>query len=412
MISPSPFRHVHNAHVDRSSQYGRDLQKVLGGERFSSAYSEIRSWPGYSVTPLLSLSAIARAVGIESLHYKDESTRFGIGSFKALGGAYAVSQLLIHQIEHRLGITGVSTDDLTTGRYRVLTSTITVTCATDGNHGRSVAWGARLFGCRCVIFIHGTVSKGRADAIASYGAEVRRCSGNYDDAVRLAAQTAAAEHWHVVSDTSYEGYLDIPCDVMQGYAVMVHEALQQLPYSAPPSHIFIQGGVGGLAAAACAYTWERFGPRRPRLIVVEPENAACLLESAVQGKPAVIHGSLETIMAGLSCGEPSLVAWQILAIGADDFLAIRDDPAAACMRLLAAGAQGDPRIVAGESAVAGLAGLLLASANPRTREALQLNPSSRVLLFGTEGATDPEVYRSIVGMEPGAVVAATEAASS
>lgn len=350
--------------------------EILSKAAFIRAKAEITTWPGYAPTPLRVLAGLAQANGIGTIFYKDEATRFGLGSFKALGGAYAVFTLL-----QGIG-TGGAAD-------------ITVTCATDGNHGRSVAWGARTFGCRCVIYVHETVSQGRCDVIASFGAEVRRVIGTYDDAVRQAAADAAREGWHVVSDTSYEGYIDVPRDVMLGYAVMVDEALRQLPAGTIPTHVFVQGGVGGLAAAVCAHLWEELGPKRPRFVVVEPDRADCLYRSAVAGHPTPAEGALDTIMAGLACGEVSLLAWRILETGADAFMTIGDDAAADTMRLLAVS---NPPIVAGESGVAGLAGLL--SLDAAGRAALGLNSDSVVLAFGTEGATDPEIYRRIVGRSP------------
>ncbi|HEX2117036.1 MAG TPA: diaminopropionate ammonia-lyase, partial [Alphaproteobacteria bacterium] len=330
------------------------------------------------------------------LGYKDESGRFGLGSFKALGGAYAV----LRQLQARLG--GISSTELRSGQHRASTAAVTVTCATDGNHGRSVAWGAQLFGCRCVIYIHEKVSQGRADAIARYGAQVRRVPGTYDDAVRQAARDADANGWIVVSDTSYPGYTEIPRDVMQGYTVMMDEALAQWP-GAAPTHVFIQAGVGGLAAAVCGHLWETLREKRPRVVVVEPERAACLFESAAQGRAASIHGALDTMMAGLACGETSILAWEILEEGASDFLTVAEEAAATCMRLLADGVDGDPPVVAGESAVAGLAGLLGAAARPALARALGLDASSRVLLFGSEGDTDPALYEKIVGRSAHAV---------
>ena len=211
-----------NPKARSDAPYGARQHAVLNRAAFEQAKREIASWPGYAPTPLVGLPGLARAIGIGSLSYKDESGRFGLGSFKALGGAYAV----LRQLQVRLG--DVSSAELRAGQHRARTASITVACATDGNHGRSVAWGARLFGCRCVIYIHETVSQGRADAIARYGAEVRRVPGNYDDAVRQAARDAAANGWIVVSDTSYPGYTDIPRDVMQGYTVMADEALAQM----------------------------------------------------------------------------------------------------------------------------------------------------------------------------------------
>jgi diaminopropionate ammonia-lyase len=248
-----------------------------------------------------------------------------------------------------------------------------------------------------VIYIHATVSDGRKRAIEGYGAEVRRVAGNYDDAVRQAAADADFYAWYVVSDTSYEGYTVVPRDVMQGYALMVDEVIEGLGGGQTISHVFVQGGVGGLAAAACSYLWERYGSARPHFIVVEPDQAACLFYSARAGRPTAVKGDLDTIMAGLACGEVSLLAWKILKTGADAFVTIGDPAASECMRLLADGRFGDPPIVAGESAVAGLAGLLLTTADPALRRLLRLTGDSTVLLFGTEGATDPDVYRRIVG---------------
>jgi diaminopropionate ammonia-lyase len=267
--------------------------------------------------------------------------------------------------------------DLEAGRYQAATAGITVACATDGNHGRAVAWGARRFGCCCVVFVHATVSDGRAAAIAAYGAEVRRVPGDYDAAVRLAADTAAAEGWFIVSDTSWEGYTSVPVDVMQGYRVMPDEAVDQWLArwpGTPPTHVFIQAGVGGVAAAVSAQLRARLAAP-PLLIVVEADRASCLL----------------AIMAGLDCGEPSLLAWTELDRGAAAFMAIPDEAVAPCVRMMASAG-----IVAGESGVAGMAALLLAAADPAARQALGLDEHSRVLLFNTEGATDPELYQRLL----------------
>jgi diaminopropionate ammonia-lyase len=216
--------------------------------------------------------------------------------------------------------------------------------------------------------------------------------GTYDDAVRAAQRTASAENWFVVSDTSYAGYTEVPRDVMQGYRLMADEAAESLPQ--PPTHVFIQGGVGGVAAAVSVQMRARYGANAPKLIVVEPDKAACLLASAEAGQPTAIEGDLDTIMAGLACGEPSLLAWQELERASFAWMAVPDESAVDCMRLLA---RRTPKLVAGESAVAGLAGLLLAARDPFGRSALGLEETSRILLFGTEGATDPELYAKLVG---------------
>ena len=383
MLAPHPFRLFPNPNA------GTPGVVVLPEGGFRRAKAEITSWPGYAPTPLLDLAAVARAAGLGSVQMKDEAPRFGLGSFKALGGAYAVAQVLGAELARRGVAARAGSGELVAGIYAAATGGITVTCATDGNHGRSVAWGAQRFGCRCVIYVHATVSQGRVDAIARYGAEVRRVAGTYDDAVREAARVADAEGWFVISDTSYPGYTTVPVDVMQGYRVMADEALEQWQ-GAAPTHCFMQGGVGGAAAAVSVQLRGRVVPR-PMFIVAEPDRAACLLASAEAGEPVAIPGDLDTLMAGLACGEPSILAWQELGRAADAFMAVPDEAAVECMRLLAR--QG---IVAGESGVAGLAALLLAAADPAARAALNLGPASRVLLFSTEGATDPALYKSLV----------------
>jgi diaminopropionate ammonia-lyase len=395
MIPASPFRFLLNR------RHGTPGTVVLPESGFRRAKEEIASWPGYAPTPLLDLPDAAEAARVAAVHYKDEAGRFGLGSFKALGGAYAVARLLVAELARRGVADAATSAELAAGKYREATGRITVACATDGNHGRAVAWGAQRFGCRCVIFVHEHVSQGRRAAIARYGAEVREVKGTYDDSVREAQRTAEREGWFVVSDTSYPGYTEVPRDVMQGYRVMAEEAAGQLP--APPTHAFVQGGVGGVAAAVSAQMRARFGDA-VKVVVVEPDNAACLLESAEAGEPVTVRGELDTLMAGLACGESSLLAWQELERGAFAFMAVSDEAAVACMKALAARS---PPVVAGESAVAGLAALLLAAREPIARAALGLEAGSRVLLFGTEGATDPEVYARLVGRTPEAVAGAS-----
>jgi diaminopropionate ammonia-lyase len=364
---------LRNPRLDRARPYGDDLRAILSLDGAAAAQAAISRWDGYAPTPLRDLAAIADRLDLAQVLYKDEGERFGLKSFKALGGAYAVDRLVAQK--------GVAD--------------LTVTCATDGNHGRSVAWGARRAGVEAVIYVHETVSEGRADAIASYGATVVREGRTYDDSVRACAEAAGRNGWEIVSDTSWPGYEDVPRDVMQGYAVLAMEAEAQ---GARPTHVFVQGGVGGLAAGVLSYRWEKLGAERPILVVVEPENAACLFESARAGAVTAVGGDLDTIMAGLACGEPSILAWRILEPGADAFMTIPDRAAAEAMRLLAS-----LGIVGGESGVAGLAGLIKAAADPSLRAALKLDGASRVLCYGTEGATDPEVYRAIVGRSAGEV---------
>jgi len=358
---------------------------VLPAGGFRRARAEITAWPGYAPTPLRDLPALAVQAGVASVQVKDESGRFGLGSFKALGGAYAVLGVMQAELARRGIAKAATAAELMAGAHAG--AGITVTCATDGNHGRSVAWGAQRFGADCVIFVHPGVSQGRRDAIAAYGAEVREAPGTYDDSVRAAAAAAAQHGWHVVSDTSWPGYTELPREVMQGYRLMAAEALEGWS-GAPPTHAFVQGGVGGMAAAVSVQL--RTLQPVPALVVVEPHDAACLMASAQAGT-ITAAGSLDTVMAGLACGEPSLIAWQELERAAAAFLSISDDAAINAMRVLAGCG-----MVSGESGAAGLAGLLRAAADPQARAVLGLDRSSRILLFSTEGATDPELYARLV----------------
>ena len=358
---------------------------VLPTGGFRRARAEITAWPGYAPTPLRDLPILAMQAGVASVQVKDESGRFGLGSFKALGGAYAVLGVMQSELARQSIAKAASAAELVAGAYAG--AGITVTCAADGNHGRSVAWGAQRFGANCVIFVHPGVSQGRRNAIASFGAEVQEAPGTYDDSVRAAAAAAAEHGWHVVSDTSWPGYTEIPREVMQGYRLMAAEALESWS-GPPPTHAFVQAGVGGMAAAASIQL--RVLQPTPALVVVEPHDAACLMASAEAGT-ITAAGSLDTVMAGLACAEPSLIAWQELERAAAAFLSIPDGAAVNAMRVLAGCG-----VVSGESGAAGLAGLLRAAADPQARAALGLDRSSRILLFSTEGATDPELYARLV----------------
>jgi len=382
-----PFSHVTNPKVQLGSDYKH--QDILSLEGFRLANKEITSWDNYQPTPLYSFDEMAEEIGVSSIFYKDEYPRFTLKSFKALGGAYAVANHLIKKLNEE-GI-NANSSDLISGIYKDYTSRHTVCCATDGNHGRSVAWGAQQFGCSCEIYIHRNVSAGRERAIANYGAVVNRIKGNYDDSVRIAAEVAEKNGYTVVSDTSYEGYTDIPKDVMQGYTVMVDEAMKQM--NDTPTHVFLQGGVGGFPAAVVSFLQESLDC--PRIfVVVEPANADCLFQSAVNGEPTAVHGDLDTIMAGLACGEVSVLAWSILESYTPHFMSITDESIPKAMRLLAN--RKNP-IIAGESAITGLAGFLIACNDSNLKSKLMINENSKILFFGTEGDTDEEMYEQLVG---------------
>lgn len=382
--------------------YGISRAAVLDRAGFAEARSVIRSWPGYTPTPLVALPDLARALGVGSLWYKDEGGRFGLGSFKALGGAYAVGQLL----RRRSGAPDLPLTWPPAAALAAAARETTVTCATDGNHGRSVAWGAQLFGCRCVIFVHEHVSAGRRQAIERLGAEVRVVPGDYDAAVRHAAATAAEHGWTVVSDTSYPGYRDIPRDVMHGYGVLAAEIAEQLPAGERPSHLLVQSGVGALAAALCAWFWIEWEAARPSFVAIEPWRADCLLRSLEHGSPVPVAGAHDTVMAGLACGEVSELAWEILHHGTNSALAFADVYAVEAMRRLAAPEGDASAIVAGETGGSGIAALLAASEHADVRRILELDATARVLVIGSEADTDPEIYARIVGRTAAEVRAA------
>ncbi|MGV6875706.1 diaminopropionate ammonia-lyase [Pseudochelatococcus sp. B33] len=351
------------------------------------------AFPDYAPTPLVPLDGLARELGVAGIDIKDESGRYGLSSFKALGGAYAVARLVHRFVEARLG-RKVDPAELLSDESRSLASGLTVCCATDGNHGRSVAAGARMFGCRCVIYLHAGVSEGREHAIAGFGARIVRIAGSYDDSVAEAAEAARREGWLTVSDFSWPGYEEIPGLVMQGYTIMLDEIAAQA--AAPYTHIFVQAGVGGLAAVVAGYFHERYAGKGPRTIVVEPALANCLQRSALANERRAMPAGEATVMAMLECYEPSLIAWNILEKSAGFYLGVDDGWAVAALKRLARPAGGDPALTIGESGAAGLAGLLAVAQDEKLRSALGLDAASRILLIGTEGATDPEVYQALL----------------
>ncbi|GAA2877652.1 diaminopropionate ammonia-lyase [Aminobacter niigataensis] len=388
---------IRNQHPD----YRRPLEPIdvetLGVEAAEAVERFLSHRPNHKPTPLRSLPALAADLGLGAIHLKDEGYRLGLGSFKALGGAYAVIRLVLEAAESQLG-RPVGMAELHSPEVAKISSAMTFGCATDGNHGRSVAQGAQLVGARSVIFVHGGVSDARVAAIARYGAEMVRVAGTYDDSVSEAARVCAENGWTVVSDTSWPGYERIPGLVMQGYTAIMREALEKLP--APPTHVFVQAGVGGIAAAAAAYLSSRFGENRPTFVVVDPARAACIFETARTGHPVKLQHGEPTVMAMLECYEPSPLAWRILSRVTDAFMTVEDETAIEVMNRLARPLGHDPVVVAGESGGAGLAGLLTATRDPEMRTAIGLDATSRVLLVVTEGATDPDRYRELVGLPP------------
>jgi diaminopropionate ammonia-lyase len=384
------------AHTAGNPTFDRAAYDVLTTQDFTEAAAEISQWDGYEPTSLYSLPDLAADIDIAGIHYKHEGPRFGLGSFKALGGAYAAQKLLRRELSRRVGAE-VDLADVRRGTWASEAAGITLTSATDGNHGRSLAWGCKRFGAPCRIYIHANVSHGRKRAMQELGAEVVRISGDYDQSVVQCREDAEANGWFVVSDTSWPGYTETPRDVMAGYGVMIREIYEQA--SETFSHVFVQGGVGGLAAATAAALRQLYEEDSPRVVVVEPDLAACLFESARSGQPASVDIDEETIMAGLSCGEPSPLAWQVLQSEVSDFLAIDDALIPPTIRRLARPGGSDPVIEAGESGVAGLAALIEAAGSTEMRKNLALNEESRVLLIGSEGVTDPDIFAEIMRSE-------------
>ncbi|WP_421703060.1 diaminopropionate ammonia-lyase [Aliiroseovarius sp.] len=384
------FTNARLAHVAGKPTGGQAAHTVLSDQDFAASWAEITAWPGYAPTPLVALTDLARNLGLARIDYKHEGPRFGLGSFKALGGSYAAMRVLQRELSNRLG-REVSLEEIRSGALRDECAKVTLVSATDGNHGRSLAWGSQMVGAPCRIYIHAEVSEGRASAMRDLGAEVIRIDGDYDASVALARDEAEENGWFVVSDTSWEGYTEPPRDVMAGYGVMTREACEAQEQA--PTHVFLQGGVGGLAASVVAALRQFYGDAAPRVVIVEPELAACLYESARQGAATAVPIDEETIMAGLSCGEPSEMAWEILAEEAADFLTIPDNIVAPTVRLLA---QGSPKVEAGESAVAGLAAVIAACQDADLRAKLGLDARARVLLIGSEGVTDPDIFAAIM----------------
>lgn len=396
-----------NPHAARRP-YDETLRPWLGLDLGRDAGRRLAAWPRLSPvpTPAWSLPGLARRLGIESLTVKDESQRSPLGSFKALGAPHALLQLVLRRWPDR-GWTGA---DLLAGHHMKALRDLVVISATDGNHGRALAAAAQSLGCRCVIVLHAQVSAEREQAIAAFGAEIVRIAGNYDASVAEAARMAAVNGWEVVADTSYDGYEAVPRDVMQGYGVIADELLAGADGDdCPWTHVVLQGGVGGLAAGIASCLWDRYGARRPTIIVVEPEQADCLLQSAIEGRPARARGSVDSVMAGLACGETSPLAWRFLQPSVDVFMTVSDAQAEAAMRTLADAPHGDVPVEAGESGAAGLAALDELQRDPRAWQAAGLDANARVLLINTEGATAPGVYRAIVGREADAVRAAQRA---
>jgi diaminopropionate ammonia-lyase len=359
-----------------------------------------RQLPNYTPTRLAALKGLAKTWGMGEIFVKDESTRFDLKAFKVLGGSYAVARLICKKLGMRLEDTDYAYLVGDEARRRI--GRMTLTTATDGNHGRGIAWAAEQLGQDAVIYMPKGTAPSRVENIRGHGASVEVTDLNYDDAVRLSCRMAEKNGWHVIQDTAWEGYEEIPLWIMQGYMTMCKEAVDQMAEeNAAPTHVFVQAGVGSLAGAVVGYLANRFRHRPPRFIIMEPNNAACIFASAAvgDGKPHAVTGDLDTIMAGLACGEPNPIGWDILRDFPSGYVCCDNYVAANGIRILANPVDKDPAVEAGESGSVGI-GLLDLLANhtafEKTKQALDIGPDSKLLFFNTEGATDPVNYREIL----------------
>lgn len=357
-----------------------------------------RSFPGYAPTPLADLPHLAHELGVAALRVKDESRRFGLNAFKVLGGSYCLGRCIAERA-------GLDPDSLTFGeleRPEVLAKIdgITFITATDGNHGRGVAWTAAKLKQRCVVYMPKGSAAERLENIRRTGADASITEFNYNDTVALARDTAAKNGWTLVQDASWPGYEEIPLWIMQGYLTMTLEMTEQLN-GEKPTHVFLQAGVGSMPAAAAAFFANLYGAERPIVTIVEPNQADCIYRTAAarDGKIHTVNGDMLTIMAGLACGVPGMTAWELLRCCADNFVSMPDYPAAQGMRILGAPLPGDPRVISGESGASGFGLMTEVLRSPKLKwlkEQLQLDENSRVLCISTEGATDRANYRRIV----------------
>ena len=358
-----------------------------------------KSFDEYSVTPLHKLENLAKYLGLKKVFLKDESYRFGLNAFKVLGGSYAIGKYLSEKLN--VDISQVSFDYLRSAEVKKKLGEITFVTATDGNHGRGVAWAANQLGQKSVVYMPKGSSEIRLENIRKEGSDASIIEGNYDDAVRLSNEMAEKHGWVVIQDTAWEGYEEIPTWIMQGYGTLIHESMEQLLENGveKPTHVLLQAGVGSFAGTIQGYLASKFGDDRPITLIVEPDKAPCLYNSSISGKREIVTGDMSTIMAGLACGEPNTISWDVLRDYADGYLSCPDYVSARGMRILAAPLKGDPQIVSGESGAVGIGVISLFMEREEyseLRKELGLDENSVVLIISTEGDTDPIKYKEIV----------------
>jgi len=347
-----------------------EILKNISKEQIDEAYLTITKWDNYNPTPLLILNKLSKELNLNKIYYKDESKRFDLKSFKALGGAYAVEKI-------------------TKGNKNIIVST-----ATAGNHGRSVAWGARRLGLKCKIFISEYVSDARGKVIQSLGADVIKVKGNYENSLLECIKQSTENNWQIVQDVAWKDYMMVPTLTMAGYSVMMKEIIDQLN-NEEITHIFLQAGVGGMAGAMVAGA-ARYLKNVPKMIIVEPDSAACVMESIKTGKIEKISIEKESLMGGLSVGQPSLVPWEILKKSVNSCISLPDDDIAKTMKLLANASFGNDKIIAGENSAPGVISLIASCNDHDVKNQLNLDSKSNVLLIGCEGDTDQEMYKKLL----------------
>ena len=394
---PDEISWVTNPEARQSAKIKADTSQFSSAET-SHVRNFNRTLPYFQPTPLAKLDNLARNLGVTSIRVKDESFRCGLNAFKILGASYALSTHLAQKLN--LPPENLSFADFKSPELKNRLKNFTCITATDGNHGKAVAWAAKQLGCRAVIFMPRGTTSARLESIRNLGADASIIDGNYDDAVKIAADRARRNRWLLIQDTAWVGYEDIPLRVMQGYLTMFDEAVGQLSPDRP-THVLIQCGVGSLAGSLQAYLVEKYGDQRPLLTVVEPTRAACYYQSikARDGKPHKVGGNLNTIMAGLACGDPSIISWEILRDYADVFAACPDGVTITGMRALGNPLAGDDRVISGESGAVTLGLLMYLLTRPELdplKKTLNIDADARILIFSTEGDTDPEMYRKIV----------------
>ncbi len=375
--------------------------EFLGKQEIDKAKKFHMSFPGYEKTPLRSLDSLAELLGVAGVYVKDESYRFGLNAFKVLGGSYAMARYMAEKLQK--DISELPFAKITSQEIKEQLGDVTFATTTDGNHGRGVAWTARQLGQKSVVYMPKGSAIRRLENIRAEGAEAKITDYNYDDTVRMIAKESEEKGWIMVQDTAWEGYEEIPTWIMQGYGTMAAEALEQLNDVGikKPTHIFVQAGVGSLAGAVQGYFASVYEEARPRTVVVEADQADCLYKSAKagDGKSRIVGGDMATIMAGLACGEPNSISWNVLRDYSEMFMSCPDWVAAKGMRVLGNPLGSDCKVISGESGAVttGVLSVLMQDEQLKeAREALGLNKDSIVLLFNTEGDTDPDKYRSIV----------------